>query len=100
MSKEQTSKKYRCYAYDDHDTFYADKVKIYFSSLENNVKDNFMLYTDDLMNENQINRFELLRAIDDFEKNEKQINEKNHNKWLCFVDMAFNFRPYQPCSVM
>ena len=92
MSKEQTSKKYRCYAYDDHDTFYADKVKIYFSSLENNVKDNFMLYTDDLMNENQISRFKLLDAISDYNCSGYA---KMYPLHISFEDNAFNYRPYQ-----
>jgi hypothetical protein len=71
-----------------------------FSYIENELQNKFMLFTDNLMNENQINRFSLLQAIDDFYKNEKNITENNNYEWMRFTDMAFNFRPYQTCSVM
>ena len=93
-------KKYRAAVYDIHDTTYAKELKKSFSYIENNLQSKFMLFTDNLMDENQINRFSLLAAIDEFNKNESNITKINNYEWMRFADMAFNFRPYQPCSIM
>lgn len=98
--EELQLKKYRDAVYDIHDSTYATELKKSFSYIENDLKIKFMLFTDNLMDEKQINRFSLLKAIDDFDKNEKNISEINNHEWMRFTDMAFNCRPYQPCSVM
>jgi hypothetical protein len=110
MSTEQVSKIYRASEYDVHDTTYANKMKTLFSELNDDLQIKFSLFTDNLMGEDQINRSALLKAIDDFEKSEKNIAEKNiseknisdnnMDQWMRFTDMAFNYRPYQTCSVM
>ena len=100
--EELQLKKYRAAVYDIHDSTYATELKKSFSYIENNLQIKFMLFTDNLMDENQINRFSLLKAIDEFHKNEKNISEiiYNNHEWMRFTDMAFNCRPYQACSVM
>jgi hypothetical protein len=111
VKEELQVKKYRATVYDIHDTTYAKELKKSFSNLENDLQNKFMLFTDNLMNEEQINRFSLLDAIDDFvkdfSKTEKKTEKKtiidiiyNNVEWQNFANNAFNFRPYQSCSIM
>jgi 5'-deoxynucleotidase YfbR-like HD superfamily hydrolase len=102
---ESDCKMYRAKRYDVHDTEYALKLSDYFNSyLDSNLQSDFNEFTDNLMDDKQINRFSLLDAIEDFQKSEKYINtyknNMNNTYWFTFTDMAFNYRPYQPCCIM
>lgn len=102
---ESDCKMYRTLKYDEHDTNYALKLSDYFNSyLDSSLQSDFNEFTDNLMDDIQINRFSLLDAIEDFQKSEKYINtyknNMNNTYWFTFTDMAFNYRPYQPCCIM
>ena len=91
--------------YDEHDTEYAFKLSNYFyACLDKNLQLDFNDFKDDLMDDKQINRFSLLNATEDFQKSEKYINtyknNMNNTNWITFTDIAFNYRPYQPCCIM
>jgi hypothetical protein len=108
-------KKYRCSVYDHYDTNYAKKLRESFAYVNKDLQNKFIEFTDNLINDEQINRFSLLSAIDDFSKNENNKIDNNTNdtigentnpldihnySWINFTDAAFNYRPYQPCCVM
>ena len=112
-------KKYRCVVYDHYDTMYANQLREVFMPLNKDLQNKFIEFTDNLINDEKINRFALLSAIDDFIKNEKNKIDNNTNvnssvnsninsnpldihnySWINFTDVAFNYRPYQSCSVM
>ncbi len=108
-------KPYRCMIYDQYDTLYATKVREIFMYVNKDLQNKFIEFTDNLLNDIQVNRFALLRAIDDFSKNEKNKIDNNTNdkidentnpldihnyEWIRFTDFAFNYRPYQTCCVM
>ena len=102
---ESNCKMYRALKYDEHDTEYAFKLSNYFySCLDRNLQLDFNEFTDDLMDDYQINRFSLLNATEDFQKSEKYINtyknNMNNTNWFTFTDMAFNYRPEQRCCIM
>ena len=83
-------KKYRSTNYDKYDVMYAMKLKQYI------LPDSFHDFTDGLMSETHISRFQLLNAIDDYKK------AGLHNAFpllINFEDCAFNYRPYQGCSI-
>jgi len=109
----EISLKYRAAKYDQYDKTYADELRTYFYRLSPEVKTKFNLLTKNLMNDEEINRYCLLNAIDDFVKRYNSPNEPFHDiddvlektyiynvDWLAFTDQAFNYRPYQPCIVM
>ena len=106
---EQQVKPYRAIKYDGFDTKYATELKISFDKLDLKLKNEFNLFTENLMIETQINRYLLLDAISDFEKkvrskksnesirneNENENNESvSHYLWKQFTENAFNYRPY------
>lgn len=97
-------KPYRASKYDKYDTMYSTKLNINFYKLEDEIKKHFNDFTNNLMDEKQINRNSLLDAVDEFQNNEKYkyLNlDKNQNyEWVNFTNDAFNYRPYQPCIVM
>ena len=86
----QLKKKYRAETYDKHDETYATQMKRY------DIPQAFNKFTDGLMDETHINRFSLLQAIDDYNRTE---DAKLYPLQLPFQDVAFNFRPYQPCCI-
>ena len=86
----QLKKKYRAETYDKHDETYATQIKRY------DIPQAFNKFTDGLMDETHINRFSLLQAIDDYNRTE---DAKLYPLELPFQDVAFNFRPYQPCCI-
>jgi hypothetical protein len=105
---EQQIKPYRAIKYDGFDTKYATELKISFDKLDLKLKNEFNLFTENLMIETQINRYSLLDAISDFEKkvrskkSNESIRNKNENEnesvshylWKQFTENAFNYRPY------
>jgi hypothetical protein len=113
---EQQVKPYRAIKYDGFDTKYATELKISFDKLDLKLKNEFNLFTENLMIETQINRYSLLDAISDFEKkvrskksnesirhyesirneneNENENESISHYLWKQFTENAFNYRPY------
>lgn len=85
---EEPLKKYRYIYYDNDDKEYATEMKTY------EIPQEFRDFTEGLMDETHINRFGLLKAIDDYEKimPEKKLSSS-------FTNKAFNFRPYQQCTI-
>ena len=81
---------YRAATYDEYDEKYATHLKIH------KIPDAFNTFTNGLMNEKYINRFSLLKAIDDYNKTEKS---REFPLELAFENAAFNYRPYQPCII-
>jgi hypothetical protein len=108
----ETILKYRAHEYDIHDTTYAKELNVRFSYVPSYIQNKFNTFTKNLMNDEQINRFCLLNAIDDFNKynnthtddidNENKIDSAylNDRDWISFTDCAFNYRPYQSCMIM
>ena len=89
-------KKYRSATYDVHDKTYATEVLAFFDRERVDVQAKFNEFTDNLMAETHINRFSLLRAIDEYK------STASANEYLlsgAFEDMAFNCRPYQACVI-
>ena len=112
MANQQV-KPYRAFKYDDFDTKYATELKISFDKLNVKLRNDFNLFTENLMLEPQINRYSLLESISNFEKkvkskkNNESTNSENKNEyenenngsinnylWKKFTENAFNYRPY------
>ena len=80
-------RKYRAVKYDIHDQTYAKQMQFY------DLPPEFNEFTDGLLKETHINRFDLLEAIDNY-------NAKGLPQLPClFQDVAFNCRPYQQCII-
>ena len=103
-----SSKPYHSTNLDECDKMYATKLKEKFLNLSNTFQEKFQKFTENLMNENYINRYMLLDAIRDFELKYKindifwtSFSDKiNDIFWASFSDSAFNFRPYNSLSKM
>ena len=100
VNTEIIIKPYRCETYNIHDTTYASKLCVSFYTLEEVIQSKFNIFTENLMNDKQIDRISLLRAIDDFTKSETDKILFRHYTWLSFTDIAFNYRPHQNCCIM
>ena len=80
-------RKYRAIKYDISDQTYAKQMQFY------DLPKEFSEFTENLLKETHINRFNLLEAIDNY-------NAKSLPELPCvFQDVAFNCRPYQPCVI-
>lgn len=106
MESVQQLLPYRTATPDQYDTMYATKLLEKFKILSPELQNAFQEFTKNLMDEKQIGRNSLLEAIDDFTKQQSNIgsnliyDDNNYIFWVCFTDLAFNYRPYQGCSVM
>jgi hypothetical protein len=98
--KIPNQKPYRSGSYDKYDTEYATKLKELFLRLDDEIITNFNEFTENLMDDIQINRYSLLKAIDNFEKSKNYKFNITNSNWYNFSNTAFNFRPYQGCCVM
>jgi hypothetical protein len=85
---EKPLKKYRAINYEKDDEDYAMYMKTH------EIPQEFRDFTEGLMDETHINRFGLLQAIDDYQRTRP---EKNLSSG--FQNSAFNYRPYQQCTV-
>jgi len=84
---------YRTTLTEESDKKYASRLLSVFNEINNEkLRRNFNRFTSNLMEEQYINRFDLLEAIDDYVATFK-IPEKCG--WMRFSDTAFNYRPYQ-----
>jgi hypothetical protein len=84
------------------DLDYSNKMKeIYNRNFNGPLKEKFDEFTNNIMmTEAVITRDKLLDLIDVFRaKNDKLVNE-NAWMWAPLSNMAFNYRPHQPCVVM
>ena len=73
-----------------------DELKKHFNGLPSGVKEEFQLFTYNLMDDECFSKFKLLDAIQDFYKKNKEICDgASYNSWQIFDDTAFNFRPWQ-----
>jgi hypothetical protein len=89
VEKTQNIKPYRAHTYDIYDEKYANQMRtIYCPNI-----DKFNEFTDNLMNDVQINRNCLLDAIDDYKRTKEC---RSYPLTVGFEDSAFNYRPYQP----
>jgi hypothetical protein len=80
-------RKYRALTYDSHDQTYAKQMQFY------DLPPEFSEFTDGLLKETHINRFDLLEAIENYKA-------KGLPQLPCvFQDVAFNCRPYQTCVI-
>jgi hypothetical protein len=80
-------RKYRALTYDIHDQTYAKQMQFY------DLPPEFSEFTDGLLKETHINRFDLLEAIENY-------NAKGLPQLPCvFQEVAFNCRPYQTCVI-
>ena len=80
---------------DKHDKNYATKLKERFSVVSVKLQNHFQEFTQNLMDEDYINRFELLKATDAFQlEYEKLITESDDWAWGLFLEAAYNYRPY------
>ena len=91
QQQQNIKKKYRATQYDIHDETYAN-------TLRNIESDNeaFNTFTENLMAEPRINRYSLLKAIDEY--NEDPASKLSPLSGR-FMDEAFNCRPYQACII-
>ena len=89
--QQAIKKKYRATQYDIHDETYAN-------TLRNIESDNeaFNTFTENLMAEPKINRYSLLKAIDDYNEDPASKLSPLSER---FMDEAFNCRPYQACII-
>lgn len=97
IKPEPVYKKYRINPnlYDHYDTLYATKLsEIFQQNIHSDAQESFNLFTENLMENKQISRNCLLDAIRDYE----QTNgcDQLH---VSFTNVAFNYRPYQPCVI-
>ena len=84
--------------FDETDKKYTDVLKKKFNDLPHGIKFEFQLFTDHLMSDECISSYQLLDAIHDFYKKNKEICDKaSYNSWKLFDDKAFNYRPWQCC---
>jgi len=84
--------------FDETDKKYTDVLKKKFNDLPPILKQEFQLFTDYLMSDECISSYQLLDAIRDFYKKNKEICDKtSYNSWKLFDDKAFNYRPWQCC---
>ena len=84
--------------FDETDKKYTDVLKTKFNDLPHGIKSDFQLFTDHLMSDDCISSYQLLDAIRDFYKKNKEICDKaSCNSWKLFDDKAFNYRPWQCC---
>ena len=100
---------YRCIKYDQYDILYAAHMKRMYKYVDNDIKNEFTKFTENLIDEeNSISRNNLLNAIDDFKctliynsiiKKDNKDAEYRFIQWMKFTDEAFNYRPYQPCVI-
>jgi len=91
LAKGIKSQHYRAGQYDASDTLYARRLADYYQDAQQQSPElcaKFDSFTKDLMKEPQINRFCLLYAIEDFER------EANMCLPSAFKDTAFNYMPY------
>jgi len=80
-------RKYRSLTYDINDQTYAKQMQFY------DLPPEFSEFTDGLLKETHINRFDLLEAIENYKA-------KGLPQLPCvFQDVAFNCRPYQTCVI-
>lgn len=103
MNSIQQMLPYRTATPDQYDTMYATKLLEVFKILSLELKTAFQDFTKNLMDEKQIGRNSLLNAIDDFTKQQTNIASTliyDDIFWVRFMDLAFNYRPYQGCCVM
>ena len=95
-SKMNTTKaplpKYRIEKYDKDDATYANVVKASFQYHTVSTQEIFNTFTENLMEDTHISRFQLLDAIDDYTKSQYS---RNYPLRDLFTNNAFNFRPYQ-----
>jgi len=84
--KAQLRKIYRADYYNDHDEKYAIQMNL------EKIPDAFNTFTDGLMTEKYINRANLLKAIEDYNKTE---TSKLFPLEPTFQEAAFNCRPYR-----
>ena len=82
---------------DEHDETYANHLReIFLKYIPEHAQKAFNNYTDNLMAETRISRSILLEALHAF----KATAEYVPADWPeVFDDAAFNFRPYQPCTI-
>ena len=109
VSLENKLKPYRSTTYDKYDILYASHMKRMYTYVDDTIKLEFNKFTENLLDEKEITRNQLLNAIDNFPyKYQYKINKdenKDKNKvidfsaWIRFTDEAFNYRPYQPCVI-
>lgn len=100
IKNEEPIKPYRFYTYDIHDTTYAKTLHESFQNIDKQLQNEFNSFSDNLMLDKQINRFCLLDAIDDFKKSDNYKKNVINYHWINFIDLAFNCRPQQGCSIM
>jgi hypothetical protein len=87
-------KPYRIIKYDDYDKKYATHMKSMYRNVDTNIKEQFDIFTENLLDDNYINRTSLIDAIYQFTS-----YTNNNNAWNLFTDAAFNYRPWQPCCI-
>ena len=80
--------------YDIHDNAYTKELVSTFKMLPLEIQSKFQLFTNNLINDNCINSYSLMDAINDFNKNNNNIY-KGVQEWKNFDDRSFNYRPWQ-----
>ena len=113
---------YRAKAYTMYDTDYATNMYKCFLKLSPIMQDKFNDFTKQLMYQDQINKFSLIRAINDFKKIHcKNISNYNHNRsgdsngnsnggndyyynyilaWSEFQSLAVEYTPPNSCAII
>lgn len=95
MTELTTSLPYRAATYDNFDKIYANKISEYYNMyISKQMKNNFNKFSNNLMNDEYINRYGLLNAISDFKKTDPYLDSIEDPMWSSFEDNVFNYRPY------
>jgi len=83
-------KPYRCEKYNNDDINYTEKIKKSYIDVSDSIKDKFDRYTENLMDDNIINKKELIKAIESFEINNVNSNLFLFEDWCIFTHIVEN----------
>lgn len=87
---------FRAITYDQWDTDYAFTLCRSFEGHSKETQASFNAFTNNLMNEKQINRNGLLNAIEGYDAAAEYKDEPLMDS---FRENAWNYRPNQPCTI-
>ena len=84
------------------DIDYSNKVKeVYKENFTGVLKEKFDEFTNNMMtNDAVITSMNLMDALENFKRKNYMLVKDNETRFNRLSDMAFNYRPHQPCVVM
>lgn len=88
--------------WESSDIDYSNKVKeVYKENFTGVLKEKFDEFTHNMMtNDAVITSMNLMDALENFKRKNYMLVKDNETRFNRLSDMAFNYRPHQPCVVM